>query len=85
MDPSVLRGGPSPHAQDGARGILVPPTSLEISQTARGAADLPAIRGAPARTLPPSRDGNASGLGAHRCRIITRRLDTGPRLMAASP
>jgi hypothetical protein len=27
MDPSVLRGGPSPHAQDGARGILVPPTS----------------------------------------------------------
>jgi hypothetical protein len=51
MDPSVPRGGPSPHAQDGARGILVPPNSLEISPTARGAADLPAIRGAPARPL----------------------------------
>jgi hypothetical protein len=33
----------------------------------------------PCQALPPSHDGNASGLGAHRCRITTRRLDTGQR------
>jgi hypothetical protein len=84
MDPSVLRGGPSPHAQDGARGVSSRPPALDPpDRTWRRRPPRHPWR--PCQAARPSRDGNASGLGAHRCRIITRRLDTGPRLMAASP
>ena len=45
----VSPGGQPPHAQDGARGSSSSPTSIHPSRDGRGAADLPAIRGAPAR------------------------------------
>jgi hypothetical protein len=90
--PRTLPGDPAPYAQDGARGPAHRARPREIARPGRS--DLPNNASSARRTwrrrpprhpwrpcqaLPPSCDGNASGLGAHRCRITTRRLDTGQR------
>jgi hypothetical protein len=53
------------------------PSSSAPSRPGRGASALPGIPGAPARICHPRVAGRSSGLGAQRCRIKTRRLDTG--------
>ena len=70
--------GQPPHAQDGARGPSAPPTSADQPACSwRRRPPRPPWR--PCQGLPPSGDGRPSGLGAHRCRIRRRRLDTGPQ------
>ena len=84
-------GGQSPHAQDGARASSRTTRSRKTARPGRVRSTQqllpqpgrtwrrrpPRHPWRPCQALPPSRDGRAPGLGAHRCRITTRQLDTG--------
>ena len=84
--PQDSLGRHPPYAQDGARGSSL--ASIPRHQGGSAQINTSSFRQSPAwrlrpprhpwrpcQVLRPSRDGKTSGLGAHRCRIITRKLD----------